>query len=459
MSIPDPWVEECVDDVDHQVHDDDGQRRDQDGALHDRQVALLDRVVGEAPDARDVEDGLREDRAAEQDAQVEAEDGDDRGDRGAQAVLEDDLPLVEALGAGGADVVLAHHVEQVRAEEARVDRRERGREDEPREQQRRGPLDGVVGERRVLARALEDRDELAEVVGEEVDRDEADPVDRRGDGQQGEAHGGSVEDRAPLDGGDDPDRDADQQPHDRAADRERGGGGEPIEQGLPDRDVVLVRVAEVEVEDQVPHVDQVLDVPRLVEPQVLPDRRDQLRRRLAAGAQDGGIGRRHHDEHQERDEADDEQQQDRPEQPSDDVGDHGSLGGAGPRRRGAGDRSRFLSVAAYFSVVNEKSGPEKYAFIAPSTSFDHRVTLSSHEYGIATAASTIILLMSAHAWLRSGPASTSEAFVMASSISLSSSRLQFTLPWVLMAAPLNVGSRSDWGSVKSLNQPTFGQIT
>jgi hypothetical protein len=49
--------------------------------------------------------------------------------------------------------------------------------------------------------------------------------------------------------------------------------------------------------------------------------------------------------------------------------------------------------------------------------------------------------------------------VIASSISLLSSRLQFTLPWGLMAEPLNVGSRSDYGSVKSLNQPTFGQIT
>src|SRR5215203_6972398 len=120
MSVPDPWVEECVHDVHHEVHEDDGERRDQDGALHDRQVALLDRVVGEAPDAGDVEDGLREDRAAEQDAQVEAEDGDDRGDRGAQAVLEDDPPLVEALRPGGADVVLAHDVQQVRTQEAGV---------------------------------------------------------------------------------------------------------------------------------------------------------------------------------------------------------------------------------------------------------------------------------------------------------------------------------------------------
>src|SRR5215208_7718839 len=69
------WVEECVQDVHQEVHEDDGQRRDQHGALHDRQVALLDRVEGEAPDPRDVEDGLGQDGTAEEDAEVEAEDG------------------------------------------------------------------------------------------------------------------------------------------------------------------------------------------------------------------------------------------------------------------------------------------------------------------------------------------------------------------------------------------------
>ena len=42
---------------------------------------LLDRVVGEPADAGDVEDGLGQDRAAEQDADVEAGGGDDRRDR------------------------------------------------------------------------------------------------------------------------------------------------------------------------------------------------------------------------------------------------------------------------------------------------------------------------------------------------------------------------------------------
>ena len=52
--------------------------------------------------------------AAEQQAQVHAEDGHDRGQRGAQPVLDDHRPLGQALGPGGADVVLAHRLQHAR---------------------------------------------------------------------------------------------------------------------------------------------------------------------------------------------------------------------------------------------------------------------------------------------------------------------------------------------------------
>ena len=84
-----------------------------------------DRLVGVAADARDVEDGLGEDRTAEQDADVQAEQRDDRRDRRAHAVAEDHAALGQALGPGRADVVLLQRVDQVAAQEARVDRGER----------------------------------------------------------------------------------------------------------------------------------------------------------------------------------------------------------------------------------------------------------------------------------------------------------------------------------------------
>ena len=211
--------------------------------------------------------------------EVEAEDGDDRRDGRAHAVLEDDGPLAQPLGARGPDVVLGHRLEQVAAQEARVDRGERGGEHEPRHDQRRYHLTGIgedVAARRVGALALEER-ELAEVLGEEVERDEAEPVDRGRDRHERRAHRHAVHPRAALDGGDDPHRDPDQQPHDRGADRQRHGGGQAVEDLRLDRDVVLEAVAEVEVEDEPVQVLQVLDVPRLVEAERVADRRQQLR--------------------------------------------------------------------------------------------------------------------------------------------------------------------------------------
>src|SRR5215217_3596132 len=108
-------IDEGVEDVHDEAHDDDEERSEQDGALDLGQVEAHDRVEGEASDALDVEDGLGEDRPAEQDADVEAEQRDDRRDRRPDAVAEDDAPLRQALRAGCADVVLLHGVDQVAA--------------------------------------------------------------------------------------------------------------------------------------------------------------------------------------------------------------------------------------------------------------------------------------------------------------------------------------------------------
>src|SRR5215216_3815266 len=82
---------------------------------------------------------------------------------------------------------------------------------------------------------------------------------------------------------------------------------------------------------------------------------------------------------------------------------------------------------------------------------------SSQEYGIPGTWPTTMRLTSAQALLRSAPAGIVVALVMASSISGTSSIEKLTLPCGLIAAPLNVGSSSDCGSVKSRNHPTFGQ--
>jgi len=81
--------------------------------------------------------------------------------------------------------------------------------------------------------------------------------------------------------------------------------------------------------------------------------------------------------------------------------------------------------------------------------------LSSQTYGMPVACSTIILLMSAQAWLRSGPVGIVVASVMASLISGTSSIDQLTLPCGLIASPLNVGWFKDFADPQSLLEPTF----
>src|SRR5436190_7661269 len=80
MSVAYARVQEGVGDIDDQVRDDDEERAEEDRALDHRQVGVVDAGVGQPADARDVEDDLGENRAAEQDADVEAEDRHDRRD-------------------------------------------------------------------------------------------------------------------------------------------------------------------------------------------------------------------------------------------------------------------------------------------------------------------------------------------------------------------------------------------
>ena len=95
-----------------------------------------DRLVAEPVE---VEDGLGDDRAADEQRDVEAEHRDDRRQARAETVPEDDLSLAQAFRARGADVVLAERLEQVAARDPRVDRGEEHREHAPRSDQVREP--------------------------------------------------------------------------------------------------------------------------------------------------------------------------------------------------------------------------------------------------------------------------------------------------------------------------------
>src|SRR3954447_8101370 len=72
---PHPRVEQRVDDVGREVDQHDHHREDECHRLHDGEVALEDRVDHQLADARHREDLLDHERAPDQEADVDAEDG------------------------------------------------------------------------------------------------------------------------------------------------------------------------------------------------------------------------------------------------------------------------------------------------------------------------------------------------------------------------------------------------
>ena len=83
----------------------------------------------------------------------------------------------------------------------------------------------------------------------------------------------------------------------------------------------------------------------------------------------------------------------------------------------------------------------------------------SQNHGTAGACSTTILSMSPHALSRAAPCGSLAAASIAALIFGSLSCDQFELPAGRMFLPLNTGSSIDCGSLKSLTNPTFGQMT
>src|SRR5882672_1273581 len=113
-----PRIGQGVEDIDDQIDHHEGEAEDQHGALHQRIIAGQDRLHHHAADARQREHLLDDHGAADRGAEQDAGGGDDQDQRIAQRVFADGPPLAESLGAGGADVVLAEHVEHRRARHA-----------------------------------------------------------------------------------------------------------------------------------------------------------------------------------------------------------------------------------------------------------------------------------------------------------------------------------------------------
>src|SRR5438477_5678187 len=104
-------VDEEIGEVGEKVEEDIGGRGEEDDALHHGIVAVEHGIDDKLAEPGNGEDLLRQDGAGEQLAELERTERDDRDERIAQPVLQDDDALVEALGARRADIVGAHHLQ------------------------------------------------------------------------------------------------------------------------------------------------------------------------------------------------------------------------------------------------------------------------------------------------------------------------------------------------------------
>src|SRR5882672_1741075 len=114
-AIPNSRVEDAVQHVHDEVGDDHDDRGEHDEVLDHRIVTPQDRLNQEPRDAGQVEDGLGDHEPADEERELDPDDGDD----GQQGVLERVTPDDDAPGLSlrprRPDVVLAHHLEQGRA--------------------------------------------------------------------------------------------------------------------------------------------------------------------------------------------------------------------------------------------------------------------------------------------------------------------------------------------------------
>src|SRR6185312_3521548 len=120
LSEFDAWIDEGRDDVGQKVAEHDGERRHQRHAHDDRNIDALDRLPGKLADARPAEHALHHDDTAHEDADIDADHGDDRQDGVGQRMAKKNRAARQPFGAGGAHIILPQHVDHGGAHHARV---------------------------------------------------------------------------------------------------------------------------------------------------------------------------------------------------------------------------------------------------------------------------------------------------------------------------------------------------
>ena len=249
-----------------QVDEDEERREHRHDGLHERVVAAEDRVHRQPADPGPGEDRLGDDRAPEQDAELEADDGDERNGRVLQRVLVGHHEGADPGGAGGPHVVLGQHLQHSRARQARDPRHGEGAEGAGGEHERAEPVAAGGGK-------------PAEPHREDEDEQEPEPVDRHGLAQQHADRADRVEERVAAERGQDADGHRHEQGEREARDGQLERRGQRAQDETEGGHLMLEREPEIAPHraGQEPHV---LQPQRVVEPEQGAELPDVLLARL-----------------------------------------------------------------------------------------------------------------------------------------------------------------------------------
>ena len=203
----------------------------------------------------------------------------------------------EALGAGGADIILLQHLEHGGAGNARDQRDVDAAERDGRQDQVLQPWPEAFGERRVALHR-----KPFEFEREHIGEDVSDHKDRKREAEHGECHDGAVDPASRLPGRDHAERHRDHDGQDEGERHQRQRRLDPLRDQGRDRQVGEDRGAEIAVQDA-PEPAPELDQERPVEAEALANALNVGGARLVAGDHRRRIARRDVEqaEHEQRD--------------------------------------------------------------------------------------------------------------------------------------------------------------
>src|SRR6266436_9711197 len=119
--VPDAGVDKAINEVNREIHEGQEDTVEEDYGHDHRIITAGHGEDEEAPHPWHAENGLDEEGPGAHGSEERAQERDHRDARVLEHVLKDDRALGQPLGAGGADIVGANHLDHARAREARDD--------------------------------------------------------------------------------------------------------------------------------------------------------------------------------------------------------------------------------------------------------------------------------------------------------------------------------------------------